>query len=57
MPVAIILDTHQPFAACRRGDDDAARPGVDGVLDQFLDHAGGPLHHLAGGNAVDQVFG
>jgi hypothetical protein len=37
--------------------DDAARPGVDGVLDQFLDHAGGPLHHLAGGNAVDQVFG
>ena len=33
---------------------DAARPGVDRVLDQFLDGGGGALHHLAGGDAVDQ---
>ena len=38
----------------RGGDDlDLARAGVDGVLDQLLDDARGPLDHLAGGDAVD----
>ena len=32
-------------------------PGVDGVLQQLLGHAGGPLHHLAGGNEVRYVAG
>ena len=27
---------------------------VEGVLHQFLDRAGRALHHLAGGDAVDQ---
>jgi hypothetical protein len=32
---------------------DPQRAGVEGVFDQFLDRAGRPLHHLAGGDAVD----
>src|SRR6185312_11442746 len=38
-------------------DVDAARAGVDGVFDQFLDHARGTFDHLAGGDAVDDLFG
>ncbi len=30
-------------------------PGVDGVFHQLLGHAGGPLHHLAGGDQVGNV--
>ena len=33
------------------------RAGVDGVFGEFLDHARRPLDHLAGGDAVDHVFG
>ena len=36
---------------------DAARAGVERVLDEFLDHARRPLDHLAGGDAVDDLFG
>ena len=36
-------------------DDDAARAGVDGVLDQFLDDRCRPLDHFAGGDLVGQV--
>jgi len=35
----------------------AAGAGVDGVFDQFLDHARGTFDHLAGGDAVDDLFG
>ena len=31
--------------------------GIQGVLDEFLDHAGGPLHHFAGGDLVGHLFG
>ena len=41
-----------PPSAAVGEDVDAARAGVDGVLHQFLDHAGRPLDHLAGGDAV-----
>jgi hypothetical protein len=34
-----------------------APPGIDGVLDQFLERAGRALHHLASGDAVDQRIG
>ena len=27
-------------------------PGVNGVLHQLLDHAGGALHHFAGGDQI-----
>ena len=57
MPTAVVLDPDQLAPAARRGDDDAAAPGVDGVLDQLLDDARRPLDHFAGGDAVDQVLG
>ena len=33
------------------------RAGVDRVLDQLLHHARRTFHHLAGGDAVDDLFG
>ena len=35
---------------------DVCGPGVEGVLDQFLHHAGRALHHLAGGDLVGDNF-
>ena len=35
---------------------DACGPGVEGVLDQFLHHAGWTLHHLTGGYLVGDNF-
>ena len=35
-------------------DRDRRRAGIDGVLDEFLHGGGRPLHHLAGGDAVDE---
>ena len=49
-------DDHAPSAAVAEHVD-AARAGVDRVLDQLLHHARGTLHHLAGGDAVDDLFG
>ena len=34
-------------------DIDAGRPGVEAVLEELLDDAGGPFDHLAGGDLVD----
>ena len=34
-----------------------ARAGIERILDELLDHAGRPLHHLAGGDAVDDALG
>ena len=39
--------------ACDRNVD-PLRAGVERVLDQFLHRRGGPLDHLAGGDAVDE---
>ena len=36
---------------------DGARPGVDRVLHQLLDHRGRPLHDLARGDLVHEVIG
>jgi hypothetical protein len=33
-----------------------ARARVDRILDQFLERGCGALDHLAGGDAVDQMF-
>ena len=50
---AVVGDPDQPPAAAVGQDIDAPRAGVERVLDQFLDDARRPLHHLAGGDAVD----
>jgi hypothetical protein len=38
-------------------DRHAARAGVDGILDQFLDHRRGTLDDLASGDLVREVSG
>ena len=53
---AVIGDADELAAAVLHGHDDLRSPGVDAVLHQFLDHAGGPLDHLAGRNHVDHVL-
>jgi hypothetical protein len=54
---AVVGDADAPPAAAIGEDVDAAGAGVDGVLDQFLHHARRTLDHLAGGDAVDDLFG
>jgi len=54
---AVIGDADAPPAAAIGENVDAAGAGVDGVLDQFLHHARGTFDHLAGGDAVDDLFG
>ena len=54
---AVVGDADPPPAAAIGEDVDPAGAGVDGVFDQFLDHARRPFHHLAGGDAVDDLFG
>ena len=55
--LAVIADADQPAAAAVGEDVDAARAGIERVLDQLLDHARRTLDHLAGGDAVDDGFG
>ena len=50
---AVVGDADQPPAAAVGEDVELARAGIERVLDEFLDHARRPLHHLAGGDAVD----
>src|SRR6185436_485844 len=45
-----------PTSAAIGENIDPAGAGIDGVFDQFLDHARRAFHHLAGGNAVDDLF-
>ena len=54
---AIVGDADPPPAAAIGENVDPAGAGVDGVLDQFLDHARRTFDHLAGGDAVDDLFG
>ena len=51
-PAAIVGDANERQPATGDDDVDLARTGIKRVLDQFLDDAGRPLDHLAGGNAV-----
>ena len=50
---AVIGDPDQPPPAAVGEHVDPPRAGIERVLDEFLDHARRPLHHLAGGDAVD----
>ena len=55
--LAVVGDANQPPAAAVGEHVDAARAGIERVLDQLLDHARRTLDHLAGGDAVDDGFG
>ncbi len=50
---AVVGDADEVLAAALDGQLDPRRAGVDGVLQQFLDHAGRSLDHLARGDLVD----
>ncbi len=51
---AVVDNADQSASASLDGHLDAPRAGVERVLDQLLHRRGRPLHHLAGGDAVDQ---
>jgi hypothetical protein len=54
---AIVGHFDQAQPAFGQAHNHLPRPGIDGVLDQFLERAGRALHHLASGDAVDQRIG
>ena len=56
-PATIVghLDARQP--AFDQLDRDPRSARVDRIFDQFLESRRGPFDHLAGGDAVDQIFG
>ena len=54
---AVVAHAAKRDAAGLDLDLDAARAGVEAVLDQFLDHRRRPLDDLAGGDLVDELFG
>src|SRR3984957_16291255 len=54
---AVVGDADPPPPAAVGENVDPAGAGVDGVLHEFLDHARRTLDHLAGGDAVDDLFG
>ena len=54
---AVVGDADPPPSAAIGENVDPAGAGVDRVLHQFLDHARGTFDHLAGGDAVDDLFG
>src|SRR2546428_540129 len=56
-PLAVVLDPDQLLATEFDGDGNTPRAGVDGILDQFLDHRRRALDDLAGRNLVRKVGG
>ena len=54
-PLAVVFDADELLAAELDGDGDAARAGVERVLDQLLDDRGRTLDDLAGGDLVGEV--
>jgi hypothetical protein len=53
---AIVDHAQEFFAAAACLDPHVARSCVDAVLHQLLDHRGGTLHHLAGGDLRGDLF-
>ncbi len=54
---SVVADLDELAAAVLEDDVDGHGPGVDGVLDELLDHRGGALDHFTGGDLVDEVRG
>ena len=52
----VVFDDRRAHAAAAELDDHLAGAGVQGVVDQFAHHRGGPLDHLAGGDLADQFI-
>src|SRR5215510_281469 len=54
---AVVADADQAPAAAVGEHLDAARAGIECVLDELLHHAGRTFHHFARGDAVDHGLG
>ena len=52
---AVVADRDQCHPALGKLDADAARAGVERVLDQLLQRARGPLDDLSGRDLVDEM--
>jgi hypothetical protein len=52
--MAVVAHADQSYAAVLDVHSDLSGAGVERVLDQFLDHGGGPLDDLARGDLVDE---
>lgn len=52
---AIVLDLDQPLPAFDEFDPDVGGSGVEGILDEFLDHGYGPLDDLPGGDLLGDL--
>jgi hypothetical protein len=54
---AVVADRDEAPPAVAERNGNGARPSVEGVLHQLLDHRRRALDDLAGGDAVDQGLG
>ena len=54
---AVVAHAAQSRAALFDLDLDAARAGIEAVLDQLLEHGRRALDDLAGGDLMDELFG
>ena len=54
---AVIRHFDAVYPSARERNRDLPRPGVDRILDQFLQRCGWSFHHFTGRNAVDKVRG
>jgi len=55
-PAAVVADGDPPLATALELDLDRPRPGVESVLDELLEHRGGALDDLAGGDLADELI-
>ena len=55
--LAVVDDLDEGAPGILDHELDLGGAGVDGVLQQLLDHGGGPLHHFAGRNLVRHRIG
>ena len=54
---AVVRDPQEGHAPVPDLDGDLGGAGVHRVFQQFFYHAGGPLHHLSGGDQVGDMGG
>ena len=52
----IVAHLNQINAAGTKTDCNIARPGIDGIFNQFLQRTGRSFYHFTGSDAVDQIF-
>jgi hypothetical protein len=55
-PATVIADADQLATARLHLDPDAIGPRIQRILKQLLDHARGPVYHLAGGNLIGYLI-